>query len=238
MATTDITAEGLIHSDSVDEETVIVLDAADIQGGVARFSKSLFGRLATLISILFDLVEQLKLPCTRYGDNLIDLKGLENSIVKTKVWLDITKPLKRSLKISGPNQKTFIIIINLKYERIGIFCNYCGHIGHESRNCSSQIEDSLKGVTQEEKWGDWLKSDQGGRRISIYKENMNHNFHHDKDNNSSKQNKPIPVNLIKSLASLSMQSRSENHIRDYEKIISKATPIVNAPEVPLLTNAS
>ncbi|MED6121772.1 hypothetical protein PIB30_033289 [Stylosanthes scabra] len=121
--------------------------------------------------------------------DLFQVRGLENSIVKTKIC----------------------------------------------RNCSSQIEDSLKGVTQEKKWGDWLKSDHGGRRISISKKNMNPNFQHKKDNNSSKHNKSIPVNLIKSLASLSMHSRSKNHIRDDEEIISQATPIPNAPEVPLST---
>ena len=71
-------------------------------------------------------------------------------MLKTKVMLDITKPLRRSIKISGNNQK--VMEVNLKYECIGNFCYYCGFIGHEVRNCQQNLEDTTVRQSKEEQW--------------------------------------------------------------------------------------
>ncbi|MED6207313.1 hypothetical protein PIB30_034635 [Stylosanthes scabra] len=134
--------------------------------------------------------------------------GKETSIVKVKVLLDVTKPLRRSLKISGPNQKVFEI--GIRYERIGIFCNYCGHVGHEIRNCSTQIDDSLKG--------------EGGRRVTTLKENIQAITNQVESSIKSKSDKPVPVNLIKSLAGLSVASKTEKSNEDDSEALSKANP--------------
>ncbi|MED6151219.1 hypothetical protein PIB30_080392, partial [Stylosanthes scabra] len=84
---------------------------------------------------------------------------------------------------------------------------------------------------QEEKWGEWLRSEQGGRR-SIMKENANPNLSHDGDSNPSKHSNPTPVNLIKSLDNLSMNSRNENQPREEEEVISKSTPILPNIAIP------
>ncbi|MED6191749.1 hypothetical protein PIB30_003552 [Stylosanthes scabra] len=167
MASSAANPLDLNHSPSVDEEPVIVLDQSVIHGGIDRCSKSLIGRLladrsfsvgtieAALQSIWrqpdgFKVIDHgehykiselgLKLD-THFGEildtDLFQVRGKENNIVKAKIRLDITKPLRRSLKISGPNNK--LLHINLKYERIDTFCNYCGHIGHECRSCSFRL---------------------------------------------------------------------------------------------------
>ncbi|MED6189295.1 hypothetical protein PIB30_094577 [Stylosanthes scabra] len=41
--------------------------------------------------------------------DFIHVRGLESSIIKAKFWLNVTKPLRRSLKIDCPNQKNFTI---------------------------------------------------------------------------------------------------------------------------------
>ncbi|MED6209602.1 hypothetical protein PIB30_056350 [Stylosanthes scabra] len=135
--------------------------------------------------------------------NVFLVRGKENNIVKTRVNLNITKPLHRFSKITGPNQK--VMEIALKYERIGSFCHYCGHIGHEIRNCSIQIEDSIKDEVKEEKWGEWLCSEQGSKRENFMKENSNPNLTSSDPSQQPNGRKPIPVNLIKDLASLSDQ---------------------------------
>ncbi|MED6208395.1 hypothetical protein PIB30_044585 [Stylosanthes scabra] len=96
-----------------------------------------------------------------FGDiiktDLFQVTGLERCIVKAKVWLDLTKPLRRSLKVSGPNK----IILNIDLKEV---------------------------------------------EVLNMKENVDPYAYHDKDTNHSKPSKLVPVNLIKSLASLSMNS--------------------------------
>ncbi|MED6149753.1 hypothetical protein PIB30_065611 [Stylosanthes scabra] len=106
----------------------------------------------------------------------------------------------------GPNHK--LLDVQIRYEQIGSFCFCCGHIGHEVRNCNTHIEDSLKGDVLDEKWGEWLRSDQGGRRVLAAKENVNPNLNLNEGNALNKPTKPFPVNLIRDLASLSMNSQN------------------------------
>ncbi|KAL4394012.1 hypothetical protein AHAS_Ahas02G0109400 [Arachis hypogaea] len=70
------------------------------------------------------------------------MRGQEERILKVLLNLDMTKPLRRQLKIADPNKK--IIEVQIKYERIGSFCNYCGMIDHQTKVCNLQIEDSVK----------------------------------------------------------------------------------------------
>ncbi|RYR46182.1 hypothetical protein Ahy_A07g031939 [Arachis hypogaea] len=106
--------------------------------------------------------------------DIFQVRDKEHSIIKIHVNLDITKPLRRYVKLAGPKNQQ--LEVALKYERIGTFCNYCRFIGHETRACSFQIEDSLKGEVKEEKWGNWLKADQTGRREGATKDNPNSNL--------------------------------------------------------------
>ncbi|RYQ80963.1 hypothetical protein Ahy_Scaffold1g107015 [Arachis hypogaea] len=57
-----------------------------------------------------------------------------------KMMLDIPKPLRRSIKISGHNKK--VIEVNLKYKRIDNFLYYCGFIVHEVRNYQQNLKDT------------------------------------------------------------------------------------------------
>ncbi|RYR04589.1 hypothetical protein Ahy_B06g084363 [Arachis hypogaea] len=62
--------------------------------------------------------------------DLFSIRGKEDRLLKAKVMLDITKPLRRSIKISGNNQK--VVEVNLKYECI-------------VRNCQQNLEDTAVG---------------------------------------------------------------------------------------------
>ncbi|XP_020973148.1 uncharacterized protein LOC107634016 [Arachis ipaensis] len=98
--------------------------------------------------------------------DLFHVRGEEHSIVKIQVNLDVTKSLRRYSKLAGlKNQQ---LEVALKYERIGTFCNYCGFIGHETRACNFQIEDSLKGEVEEEKWGGLVESRPDGKKKECY----------------------------------------------------------------------
>ncbi|MDV3200530.1 MAG: hypothetical protein Q8875_02730 [Pigeon pea little leaf phytoplasma] len=137
------------------------------------------------------------------------VRGRETRILKAKVLMDVTKPLRGELKISGPSKQ--VVELSAKYERIGNFCNYCGHIGHEQRTCSTLLEDSVAGRVQEEKWGTWLKADQGGKRWSDdNKENTNPSQPRITSTLKQNQQRPTPVSLLKSLANLSVKDKDNN----------------------------
>ncbi|XP_025628853.1 uncharacterized protein At4g02000-like [Arachis hypogaea] len=62
--------------------------------------------------------------------DLFLIKGKEeHRIVKVHINLDVTRPLRRILKIAGLDER--VIELKLRYERIGNFCNYCGQVDHE-----------------------------------------------------------------------------------------------------------
>ncbi|RYR20479.1 hypothetical protein Ahy_B03g065634 [Arachis hypogaea] len=135
--------------------------------------------------------------------DLFSLRGKEDRLLKTKVMLDITKPLRRSIKISGINQK--VTEVNLKYECIGNFCYYYGFIGHKVRNCQQNLEDTAVGQSKEEQWGSWLRAEQVGRKIENLKENQNPKKPKKEEERRQTSRKPTPVNLICTFAILSVQ---------------------------------
>ncbi|MED6165438.1 hypothetical protein PIB30_099523 [Stylosanthes scabra] len=208
MAASTALSSGLQKSHTADEDTVIILETSDISSDRDRCSKSLIGRLLADRSFSTEHYKTKELGCklgSSFGkvleSDIFQVRGKENRIVKAKVLLDITSPLRRYLKISGPNQ----------------------------------IKDSLQGEVDEEKWGDWLKSDQGGRRESILKENIPPNLKYAEDVSQSKPNKPVPVNLIKGLASLSVNSQNVQQTLGDKEVTSAVNPSNNSPNNPMLT---
>ncbi|KAK2637677.1 hypothetical protein Ddye_025472 [Dipteronia dyeriana] len=77
--------------------------------------------------------------------------------MKVKVSLDISKPLKRwlRLKLSKSDEVT---MVSLKYERLPEFCYACGRIGHGMKECLDEEarKVALDGSTT--KFGCWLKA--------------------------------------------------------------------------------
>ena len=73
-----------------------------------------------------------------------NVKGKEGRILKVKVELDASKVIKGRLKFAELDQKTIEVLF--KCERLGCFCNYCAHIGHEARVCPRFLEDKVARV--------------------------------------------------------------------------------------------
>ncbi|KAL0454591.1 UNVERIFIED_CONTAM: hypothetical protein Slati_0798300 [Sesamum latifolium] len=71
----------------------------------------------------------------RFKDVDLDEKGESwGSSVRVRVSVDVTKPLKRALKVRtvlGDEQ-----LITFTYERLPNFCYLCGCLGHLSRQCA------------------------------------------------------------------------------------------------------
>ncbi|KAL2941944.1 hypothetical protein RDABS01_030294 [Bienertia sinuspersici] len=84
-----------------------------------------------------------------------DPLGLDN-FMRVKVMIDIGKPLRRGAKIAtSANSSKWV---DIKYERLGDFCYYCGKLGHVDRDCNEieESKDELKEMVY--KYGPWLRA--------------------------------------------------------------------------------
>ena len=73
--------------------------------------------------------------------------------VRIKVMIDVSKPLKRVQRIRSSTGVG--LLIEIKYERLPIFCYACGIIGHIERDCVLVPDDDRE---EEKQWGAWLKA--------------------------------------------------------------------------------
>ena len=79
-----------------------------------------------------------------------------NLFLRVRVSLPITKPLWRGGFIaSSDDQRTWV---RFKYERLPIFCHFCGLLGHNLRHCASHYAMEKNGGQVEYQYGDWLKA--------------------------------------------------------------------------------
>ncbi|KAL0356430.1 UNVERIFIED_CONTAM: hypothetical protein Sradi_4089900 [Sesamum radiatum] len=87
----------------------------------------------------------------------LDSKGdVWGSSVRIRVSIDITKPLKRALKIRmvlGDEQ-----LITFTYERLPNFYYLCGCLGHLSRQCEIQLQDGFCDPGGNTPYGNWLRA--------------------------------------------------------------------------------
>ncbi|TXG51391.1 hypothetical protein EZV62_023915 [Acer yangbiense] len=85
---------------------------------------------------------------------LLESRDCWGKFMRVKVSIDITKPLKRWLKLkSGTSEE--IIMVGLKYERLLHFCYACGRIGHGIKECMDEVARKAGTPT---KFGSWLKA--------------------------------------------------------------------------------
>lgn len=79
--------------------------------------------------------------------------------LRIKIKMDITKPLKRALRVKCVNGEA--IMVTFTYERLPNFCYRCGIIGHLLKDCKIQfdIEAACGDVSEDSmEWGPWLRA--------------------------------------------------------------------------------
>lgn len=86
--------------------------------------------------------------------DLTNFDGAWKAYVRIRVILDITKPLKRRMKIKRDGGEWSWL--NFKYERLGNFCFVCGILGHTDRECSTVYANPDKEI--ERAYGVWLRA--------------------------------------------------------------------------------
>ncbi|KAK7822602.1 hypothetical protein CFP56_036285 [Quercus suber] len=59
----------------------------------------------------------------------------QNLFIRVKVALPVAKPIRRGGFIAGSERgRTWV---TYRYERLPMFCHYCGLLGHDVRHCAS-----------------------------------------------------------------------------------------------------
>lgn len=89
----------------------------------------------------------------------------EGRFLRIRTVVDVTQPLKRGCMIRFPNAKP--TWIEFRYERLPMFCRYCGNVGHELLTCDKRFLDMEDEVFLPAEYGDWLRASpatQQGRR--------------------------------------------------------------------------
>lgn len=63
----------------------------------------------------------------------VNSEGLWKDFMRVRVQMDISKPIKRKMKVKPSRSEPFYI--EFKYERLPTFCFLCGLIGHNENSC-------------------------------------------------------------------------------------------------------
>lgn len=85
--------------------------------------------------------------------------------MRIKVLLEIDKPLRRGTNIStGANKSKWV---DVRYERIGDMCFFCGRLGHMERDCQYHEADSEGKAHIVYRYGPFLRASPNRRRNSI-----------------------------------------------------------------------
>ncbi|XP_050242020.1 uncharacterized protein LOC126690971 [Quercus robur] len=90
-----------------------------------------------------------------------------NMFMRVRVALPIAKPLRRGGFIAGSNGvKTWL---SFKYERLPMFCHFCGILGHDLKNCAAHFVAEKQGRKVEYQYGEFLKASRIRPRASTTK---------------------------------------------------------------------
>ncbi|XP_031095276.1 uncharacterized protein LOC115999574 [Ipomoea triloba] len=87
-----------------------------------------------------------------------NFEGGVKSFMRVRVTVDVSKPLKKRMKMKRPGGEWFWV--DFRYERLPSFCFSCGVIGHADKFCPVSID--LPDAGGEKPYGVWLRA--GGRR--------------------------------------------------------------------------
>ena len=104
-----------------------------------------------------------------------------NMFMRVQVALPITKPLRRGGFIAGSDgERTWV---SFKYERLPMFCHFCGILGHDLKHCAAHYAVEKQGGQVEYQYGDFLNA-AGSRPRAPTSKNTNP-MSHTKEGNGS-----------------------------------------------------
>ena len=86
----------------------------------------------------------------------------QNFFMRVKVSIPTSKPIRWGGFIGGSDGKRYWV--TFKYERLPLFCHFCGFLGHHLKHCAEYFAQSKNGGGVGCQYGEWLKSASGRPR--------------------------------------------------------------------------
>ncbi|KAL2905711.1 hypothetical protein RDABS01_004421 [Bienertia sinuspersici] len=125
-----------------------------------------------------------------------DPLGLDN-FMRLKVLIDIAKPLRRGFKIAVRTNTTKWV--DVKYERLGDFCYFCGRLGHTDKDCPNIAKEDESSNEVVYKYGPWMRASPLKRPKSTREDSEKEKALLSKiqDNNGEKSARSGAVEIIK-----------------------------------------
>lgn len=80
--------------------------------------------------------------------------GVWRDYMRVRVSIDLSKPLKRRMKIRKIGEECFWI--NFKYENVSTFCFICGLLGHSKKFCSRLFDTPENEIVKP--YGSWMRA--------------------------------------------------------------------------------
>ena len=122
------------------------------------------------------------------GNRLRDIEEVEerkgkddvNFFLRVRVALPITKLIRRGGFIAGSDGECHWV--QFKYERLPLFCHFCGMLGHDLKHCVVHYAAEKQGGSVEYPYGEFLKAAGGrGKVVQPQKFNPKSNLEEGKD---------------------------------------------------------
>ena len=133
----------------------------------------------------FDMVSPK--VATEVGSRLGEVEEVEKRrrqdtqslFMRVKVAIPISKPIRRGGFLAGSDgQKTWV---TFKYERLPLFCHWCGILGHDIKHCAhyfAQTKSSGDVVCQ---YGEWMRVSGGRTRSPPRRDSSRPNYQRDEN---------------------------------------------------------
>ncbi|KAH7855950.1 hypothetical protein Vadar_030910 [Vaccinium darrowii] len=80
----------------------------------------------------------------------------EGRCVRVRVYMDISVPLRRGCMVKLAQRAPFWV--EFRYERLPMFCRYCGMVGHELLNCDKRFFDIEEDELRDAQYGPWIRA--------------------------------------------------------------------------------
>ena len=110
--------------------------------------------VATKISRRMGVVEEVEKRYNKDGQNLF---------MRAKVAIPIAKLIRQGGFLAGSDgQKMWT---TFRYERLPMFCHYCGLLGHDINHCANYFGLMKSGKEVQLQYREWLKASRGRQRV-------------------------------------------------------------------------
>ena len=116
----------------------------------------------------------------------------QSLFMRVKVAVPTSKPLRRGGFIGGSDGTSSWV--TFKYERLPLFCHFCGLMGHDLKHCAEHFAMGKTGGEVVYQYGEWLKA-AGGRARSPQRTGSvkNHQPNHESPTEPLTENRGSPV---------------------------------------------